>query len=430
MPLDTLEVSPATAQQPHALSRDEAVQSSEPPRRPGEGPPDLEEAWREFNRKLGGLFGRSSRGAPRPPGGGLPSRSARFGFGLVVAVVAVLWLASGSYIVPEGQQAVVLTFGRMSSVQSTAGLKWRLPSPIQSHELVNVSELRNVEIGYRGNSRQKNLPESLMLTDDEPSNIVDLQFAVQWRVRDDGAADFQFRNKDPQENVKQAAETSMREVVGQMKMDSVLSESRTEVVTKVRSSMQEILDRYRTGIQISSVSIQQVQPPEQVQAAFEEANRAQQDGERQINEGQAYANDVVPKARGQAARLMQEAEGYRANVVDAAEGDAARFSSVLAEYNRAPAVTRERLYIDAMREIYQNATKVMVDSKASSQLLYLPLDQLLKQNAFELPNRGTPTPSLPSQPSPGSSAAPVPPTTSNATGDLDRRDMLRNRDAR
>ncbi|CAN5201497.1 FtsH protease activity modulator HflK [soil metagenome] len=404
------------------------VVSSEPPRRPNDGPPDLEEAWREFNRKLGGLFGKPSRGAPRPPSGGngMPGRGARFGFGIVVAIAALLWLGSGAYIVPEGQQAVTLTFGKLSGVSSTAGLKWRLPYPIQSSELVNISELRSVEIGYRGNSRTKMLQESLMLTDDEPSNIVDLQFAVSWRIRDDGAADFLFRNRAPDENVRQAAETSMREVVGRMKMDSVLSESRTQVVTEVQKNMQAILDRYHTGILVSSVAIQQVQPPEQVQAAFEDANRAQQDSERQINEGQAYANDVIPKARGAASRLMQEAEGYRARVVDSAEGDASRFVAVLAEYNRAPAVTRERMYIDTMQQVYQNASKVLIDSKSSSPLLYLPLEQLIKQNAADAA-AATRAPTPPSPQLNSGSSNPPPPS---AVTDVDRREALRNRDVR
>jgi membrane protease subunit HflK len=218
-----------------------------------------------------------------------------------------------------------------------------------------------------------------MLTDDE--NIVDMHFTVQYRIKEsaEGARDFLFNSKSPTESVSQSAESAMREVVGRKQMDSVLYESRQEIAEEVRKRMQEMLDRYGTGIVVQAVAIQNAQPPEQVQAAFDDAVRATQDRERQINEGQAYANDVVPKARGLASRLVQEAEGYRSRVTETAAGDAARFRQILVEYNRAPAVTRDRLYLETMQQVFTNASKVMIDTRSSNNLLYLPLDKLMQQ---------------------------------------------------
>jgi membrane protease subunit HflK len=342
-----------------------------------QGPPDLDELWRSFNRKLNDLFGRRRPGSEPPPTSRPPS-GARLGggAGLIAAIVLAVWLASGFFIVVEGQRGVVLTFGQYS-YESGAGLRWRMPWPIQSHELVNLAQVRTLEIGYRNNVKTRVLKESLMLTDDE--NIVDLQFAVQYLVRD--ARDWLFMNRKPEDTAMQAAETAMREIIGKSRMDQILYEGREAIQIAAQQLMQQILDRYKTGITVSRVTIQSAQPPEQVQAAFDDAVKAGQDRERQKNEGQAYANDVVPKARGAASRLMQEADGYRQRVIATAEGDATRFKQVLAEYAKAPQVTRERIYIDTMQQVYSSTSKVMLDYKGGGNLLYLPLDKLMQQGA-------------------------------------------------
>jgi membrane protease subunit HflK len=266
----------------------------------------------------------------------------------------------------------VLTFGKFAE-ETGAGLRWRMPWPIQSHEIVNLSQVRTLEVGYRNNVKTRVLKESLMLTDDE--NIVDLQFAVQYIVRD--ARQWLFNTKRPDETAMQAAETAMREIIGKSKMDQILYESREEIQIRAQQLMQGILDRYKTGIQVSRITIQSAQPPEQVQAAFDDAVKAGQDRERQKNEGQAYANDVIPKARGAASRLLQEADGYRQRVIANADGDASRFKQVLAEYSKAPAVTRERIYIETMQQVLASTSKVMMDYKGGGNLLYLPLDKLM-----------------------------------------------------
>jgi membrane protease subunit HflK len=390
----------------------------EEPRRPqrpnGEGPPDLEELWRDFNRRLNSLFGKKPSG---PRGGGGPGnfsvspRGTGIGLAALLGIAGLLWLASGFYIVPEGQVGVVTTFGRYTET-TPPGFRWRMPWPVQSNELVDILSLRKVEVGTRG--RAERLKESLMLTDDE--NIVDIQFEVQYRIKDDGARDYLFNSRNPTAAVIQAAESAMREVLGRKKMDSVLYESRSEIAAEVRDRMQEMLDRYGTGIQVSAVAIQNAQPPEQVQAAFDDAVKAGQDRERQINEGQAYANDVVPKARGAASRLMQEAEGYRTRIVQTAEGDASRFRQVLSEYQKAPAVTRDRMYLDTMQQVFSNTTKVLVDSRSSNQLLYLPFDKLMQQVTQDgMAARTPPTVVTPTEPAP-------------VTTDGRTRDSLRSRD--
>lgn len=358
------------------------------------GPPDLDELWKGFNDRLNGMFGRGGAPNPsepegdnggnrggdgnnRPPPRGRPSLpSFRLpGAPLLVGVVGLLWLASGFYIVNAGERGVVLRFGQFAE-STMPGPRWHLPYPFEAVEKVNIEQVRTIEVGYRRNVKSKTLNESLMLTDDE--NIIDLQFSVQYVLKN--PEDFLFTNRNPDETVMQVSESAMREVVGKSSMDYVLYEGRADVAARATKLIQEMLDRYRIGVTVSKVNLQNAQPPEQVQAAFDDAVKAGQDRERLKNEGQAYANDVVPKARGLAARLIAEANGHKQRVIVAAEGDAARFTHVVTEYNKAPQVTRERLYQDAMQQVLSNTTKVLVDSKQGQQLLYLPLDKLMQMS--------------------------------------------------
>ena len=340
-----------------------------------QGPPDLDELWRNFNQRLSSIFGR--RGAGNSGGGEPPSiRQIGGGFGLLVGLVLLVWLASGFYIVDESQRGVVLTFGRYSQTTGP-GLRWRVPFPVQSVELVNVTQVRTIEIGYRNNVKSKVVRESLILTNDE--NIADVQFAVQYILKD--PEDWLFNVRRPEETVMQVAESAMREIVGQSSMDFVLYEGREQIAAAAQKLMQDILDRYKSGVAISRVTLQNAQPPEQVQAAFDDAVKANQDLERQKSEGQAYFNDVVPKARGAAARLIEESNGYRQRVLANAEGEAARFRQVMVEYTRAPAVTRERLYLETIQQIMTSTSKVLIDAKSGGNLLFLPLDKIVQMSA-------------------------------------------------
>ncbi|MET0265545.1 MAG: FtsH protease activity modulator HflK [Duganella sp.] len=363
-------------------------------KRPGEGPPDMEKLWRDFNDRLNNFFGQKKRpdnnnnnnnnnnngnnngNSGGGSGTGPSAAGMRATAGAIAGVAALIWLASGSFIVQEGQSGIVYTFGKYSHTTGS-GFNWRWPAPFQSNETVRVSQMRMVEIGYRGNIKNKQAQESLMLTDDE--NIIDMQFAVQFKLKDPVA--WLMNNRDEEETVRQVAETSIREIVGKNKMDFVLYEGRDKVAYETQILMQQILDRYASGVLVSGVTLQAVQPPEQVQGAFDDAVKAGQDLERQKNEGQAYANDVIPKARGTASRLMQEAEAYRSMVTENATGNANRFKQVLVEYQKAPAVTRDRMYLDTMQQIFSSTSKVMVDSKNGNNLLYLPLDKLIAQAA-------------------------------------------------
>ncbi|MEG0884380.1 MAG: FtsH protease activity modulator HflK, partial [Janthinobacterium sp.] len=336
-------------------------------KKPGEGPPDLDQLWRDFNQRLNAFFGQKNRpdnGGNNNGGGGGPRPDMK-GAGITAGVVGVIavfiWLASGAFIVQEGQSGVVLTFGKFTRT-APAGFNWRWPYPFQTDETVNVSQVRTVEVGYRTSLRNKQASESLMLTDDE--NIIDIQFAVQYTLKDPG--EWLFNVRDQEDTLRQVAETAIREVVGRSKMDFVLYEGREKVAFETQQLMQQILDRYKVGVFINNVTMQAVQPPEQVQAAFDDAVKAGQDRERQKNEGQAYANDVIPKARGAAFRLIQEAEAYRSMVTENAEGNASRFKQVLVEYQKAPAVTRDRMYLETMQQVFSSASKVMVDAKTGS----------------------------------------------------------------
>lgn len=377
--------------------QDREQPSSEPPRgnpgggprRPSNEPPDLDEVWRDFNKRLSGLFGNKNargggfgggnknRGGGGAGGGGFKAPNVKTG-PTVVAVLtagALVWLATGFYIVQEGQSSIVLRFGEYRTTAG-AGFQWRAPYPFESHEIVDLSQIRQVTVGIRGGGGATRGRDSLMLTRDE--NIVDLQFAVQYRIGD--PKDYLFNNVATDDIVAQAAETAMREIVGRSLSDTVLYENKEGIAREALAQIQTIADRYQSGLAIVDVTIQNVQPPEEVQAAFSDAIKAGQDAERLKNEGQAYANEVIPRARGSAERLIQEAEGYRERVIATATGDSDRFRKIVVEYNKAPGVTRERMYLETMQTVFSNVSKVMVDSKSNSNLLYLPLDRLIQQS--------------------------------------------------
>jgi modulator of FtsH protease HflK len=393
-------------------------------KRPGTnaGPPDLDELWKDLNRKLGGFFGggsgRGGRGSGNGGGFQPDMKSAGIGAGLIAGVAVLIWMGTGFFIVQEGQQAVITQFGKYKSSVG-AGFNWRLPYPIQRHELIFVTQIRSVDVGRDAVIKATGLRESAMLTEDE--NIVEIKFAVQYRLSD--ARAFLFESKNPGEAVVLAAETAVREVVGKMRMDSALSEERDQIAPKVRALMQSILDRYNVGIEVVGINLQQggVRPPEQVQAAFDDVLKAGQERERSKNEAQAYANDVVPRAIGSASRLKEEAEAYKSRIVAQAQGDAQRFKSVLTEYQKAPQVTRDRMYLDTMQQIYSNVTKVLVESRQGANMLYLPLDKLMQMSTADaLANQPAVAPAAPA-------VLPTLPSTDTRTRDGSR---TRDRDSR
>ncbi|CAM8370155.1 FtsH protease activity modulator HflK [Candidatus Methylopumilus planktonicus] len=347
-----------------------------------EGPPDLDELLNDLRKKIGRIFGKkeTDQKTPKSSGGNPTPNSGNDQLPLVpiLLIVVLLWAATGFYIVDQGSRGVVLRFGKNTEV-TMPGPRWHIPYPIESAEVVNLEQVRTIEVGYRSAgdaaARSKELRESLMLTDDE--NIIDLQFAVQYNLK--SVEDFLFNNRSAESSVRGAAETAIREIVGKSKMDFALYEGREEIAVKAKKLMQEILDRYNTGINVTSVTMQNAQPPEQVQASFDDAVKAKQDLERQKNEGQAYANDIIPKAKGTASRLTAEAQGYRLRVENEAKGNASRFEQILTQYNRAPEVMRDRLYIEAQEQILSSVSKVFIDQKNSNNLLYLPLDKLIQQ---------------------------------------------------
>ena len=435
-----------------------------PPAAKPDGPPDLDELWRDFNDRIAGIFGGKKRPSANKPasqarsgdipppsqrgggsggGGGTPNFEFTNPFGskasilLAAGGIFFVWVCSGFFIIQEGQAGVVMTFGKYDYT-AKPGINWRMPWPIQADETVNLSGVRSVEVGRPVLIKATNQKDSSMLTEDE--NIIDVRFAVQYRLKD--PTDYLFNNRDSDGAVIQAAETAVREIVARSKMDTVLYEGREKIGVDLANSIQKILDSYKTGIYVTSVTVQNVQPPEQVQAAFDDAVKAGQDQERLKSEGQAYANDIIPRAKGTGARLIQEAEGYKARVVATAEGDATRFKQILVEYAKAPQVTRDRMYIDSMREMYSNVTKVLVDTSKGNSLLYLPLDKIVAQVSAESAQAAgtqtnssgtsTPTGSVTvggatgvNNPAPASSsAAPNFPAVNNA----DKRDGLRSRD--
>ena len=410
-------------------SEPEAPSPAPPAARPkpkgaNQGPPDLDELWRDFNKKLSGLFGGSknqrgrsnnaggSGGGDGSGGGFQPDmKSAGIGAGLIAGVAALIWLGTGFFIVQEGQQAVITQFGKYNATVG-AGFNWRLPYPIQRHELVVVTQIRSVEVGRDTVIKATGLRDSAMLTEDE--NIVEIKFAVQYRLND--ARAYLFESKDPTNAIVQAAETAVREVVGKMKMDSALAEERDQIAPRIRALMQTILDRYKVGVEVVGINLQQsgVRPPEQVQAAFDDVLKAGQERERSKNEAQAYANDVIPRAVGSASRLKEESDAYKARIVAQAEGDSERFKSVLVEYQKAPQVTRDRLYIDTMQQVYGNVTKVMIESRQGSNLLYLPLDKIMQMTGSNAVAGPVDPAMAPAPATPNAPAAPADPRARDA----------------
>jgi membrane protease subunit HflK len=418
------------APRPESRPDDPRGQDGQRPQRPtgNPGPPDLDELWRDFNQKLGGMFGRGGRGNGGGSNGSFnPNpKSAGIGVGLVAGVALVFWASTGFFIVQEGQQGVITQFGRYHSTVG-AGFNWRLPYPIQRHELVFATQIRSVDVGRDSIVRATGLRESAMLTEDE--NIVEIKFAVQYRLSD--ARAYLFESRDPDAAVTKAAETAVREVVGKMKMDAALAEDRDQIAPRVRTLMQTILDRYNVGIEVVAVNMQQggVRPPEQVQAAFDDVLKAGQERERIKNEAQAYANDVIPRAEGAASRLREEAEGYRSRIVAQSRGDAERFKAVLAEYQKAPQVTRERMYAETMQQIYSNVTKVLVDSRSGNNLLNLPLDKIMQMAAASAAT-GTDAPSSGAASSSAGTSSTSPSAAAPANSRSRAADRSRDRDTR
>jgi len=342
------------------------------------GPPDLDEAIRSLQKKLTALFGGSrdgdgnddNTGGNNNSGGGISPNS----LAIIGAVVVALWGMSGFYIVDEGNHGVETRFGKYIST-TQAGLNWHIPAPVEQVEIVNVKEQRFIEVGYRSNDRQNadgSVPkEALMLTKDE--NIINVQLAVQYQVKD--AKQFLFNVVNPTATLVQVTESVERGIIGSNKMDFVLTEGRSEIVTQIKHEIQSVVDLYKMGVQITSVNLQDAQPPEQVQSAFEDAIKAREDKQRLINEAEAYSNDVVPKARGAAARKIQEARGYKEQIIAQAEGEVSRFTQLLAQYKKAPDITRQRIYLETMESVLNKANTVMVDVK-NNNIMYLPLDKI------------------------------------------------------
>lgn len=338
------------------------------------GPPDLDEIVRNVQKTLRGFFG-GGKGGGSGGGGSFPGSA---GIAAIIVVAVVVWALTGFYVVDEGTRGVVLRFGKYEAT-TMPGLQWHIPWPVEQVNTVNIQQVNTVEIGYRstGQGQEQSVPrEALMLTKDE--NIVDVKLAVQYDIKD--PEDLVFHVADPSQTVvRGATESALREVVGTNNMDFTLTEGRATIVAKTKELLQKILDRYMTGINIIAVEMQDAQPPAEVKPAFDDAVKAREDQARLINEAEAYRNDVLPRARGQAAREVQDAEGYKEATIAEAEGEASRFQQILKEYEKAPAVTRERLYLEKMEKVLTNSSKIMIDQKGGNNVIYLPLDQLLKQ---------------------------------------------------
>ncbi|WP_087631177.1 FtsH protease activity modulator HflK [Caballeronia telluris] len=365
-------------------SKNDQKRPSDPKRpgngRDGEGPPDLDEMWRDFNRRLAGLFGKKpGNGAPRTDNG----RGAKIGFGIVVGVLIAIYLGSGVFVVQDGHVGVVSQFGKFRAT-AEQGIHWRLPYPFQSHDIVNTAQIRSVEVGRNNALTQANVRDASLLTQD--ADIVDVRFAVQYQIK--SPTDYLFRNLDPDQSVTQAGQAAIREIAGAEPSDNLLYNDREALRARLIDTIQRSLDAYKTGLQVTGVTLQSVQVPSQVQPAFEEAAKVRQDNERARDTARAYANQLLPRAKSDAARSIDEATAYSNRVVAQAQGDAERYKQVYAEYSKAPAVVRQRMYLDTMQQIYSRATKVFVDSKAGNNVIYLPLDKLAeaaRQRAGEAP---------------------------------------------
>lgn len=355
--------------------------------RGGKGAPDLDEMLNRLKGRFGGGGGDAGGS-----GGGLP----RGLIGLLVILGLGLWLASGFYVVDEREQAVVFQFGAYSRT-TEAGLRWHLPFPVERVEKVNVTEIREA------------VDRSVMLTEDE--NIVEIDLRVQYRVL--SARDYLFNVRNPDDSLRQATKSALREIVGQNTLDFALTEGRQATGDLTRENLQKILDSYNSGLFVTQVNTLDVRAPAQVQDAFLDAIKAREDLERLRNEAEAYANDRLPRARGEAARELERAAAYRDRVVARAEGDAARFTQLVQEYRRAPEITRERLYMDAMAEVLNNSSKVLVDVENSNPLLYLPLDKLIGES-------GRGAAQLPAQPQGGYGADTRQPAPANNLRSRDR----------
>ena len=351
----------------------------------GDGPPELDELLKDVKKRLDSLFGGGSGGRDSAKGDGSGRRFNIPGggmLGLVLVVGLGFWLFSGLYTVDQGEQAVELRFGKYYETND-AGLHWHIPAPFESVEIINTQQVNTVEVGYRKGSSSSfsTVPrEALMLTQDE--NIIDVQFAVQYDIKNPtnllfNVSEFTPRNM-AETVVRQATESAVREIVGRNSMDFAITEGRARLASETKLLVQQILDRYQTGINVRTVEMQNAQPPSQVKNAFDDVVRAREDEERIKNLAQAYANDIIPKARGFAARITQEAEAYKVSTVAEAEGRASRFEQVLEEYTKAPAVTRDRLYLEAMEEVLSKSSKMMIDQQGGNSVMYLPLDQLLR----------------------------------------------------
>ncbi|PCE24377.1 FtsH protease activity modulator HflK [Burkholderia ubonensis] len=398
-----------------------ANESKRPPGGDGEGPPDLDEMWRNFNRRLSGLFGGKGGNGFRPDNG----RAARVGVGIVIGVLVAVYAGSGLFVVPEGQTGVVLQMGRLAGTVDQ-GVHWRAPYPFASHEIVDTSQSRSVEVGRNNVVRLANVKESAMLTRD--ADIVDVRFAVQYRIR--SATDYLFRSADPERSVTQAAQAAVRAIVGTRSAADILNQDRDALRQQVSEAIQRDLDRYHTGLEVTSVTMQSVAAPEQTQAAYSEVAKARDEREAAKRAAQAYASDLLPKAQGDAAKLTDEAKAYADRVVTQAEGDAERFKQVYAQYSKAPAVIRERMYLETMQEIYSNSTKIFVGSKGGNNVLYLPLDKLVEQGRQNAAGAAAPSgASAAAVPAPAAASTPSASVPASAAAPASGSDVLRSREA-
>lgn len=329
-----------------------------------QGPPDLDEVIRKAQNKFRGLFGGGGSGGDGGGGMNAPSASPKT-FGLVAAAVVVVWALSGIYIVDEGKRGVVTQFGAYHTTVEP-GPHWH-PRFVQAVETVDVDQIRNVEIGGRSS-------ESLILTQDE--NIVDAKFSIQYRVGDPQA--YLFNVRQPDATLRQAAESAIREVIGKSTLDMVITTGRAEIAQRAAEILQTNLDEYGAGLLVTNVNMQSAQPPDQVQDAFADAVKAREDQQRLINEAEVYSNGIIPEARGTAARRIEESEGYAQRRIAEAEGETDRFLAILEEYQMAPEVTRERLYIETLEGVMTKVGKVMVDVEGSGNLMYLPLEKMMQ----------------------------------------------------